>query len=151
MLATSEPRGQQDVGGRVSTRGIRIQVDSGNNDVETLEDLGYREGTTQNVADAVMQSIRSPNFTGTSQDGLKLKVGFSRKGAVSYVRRDRTQAAIPMINYNDLRFNVKRLLQSSKRVSQLVDPENPTVTRVGRNKRTFTIIITIPSGVKQQR
>lgn len=145
------PRGETDVGGRVSTRGIRVQVDSGNNDVETLEDLGYREGTTQNVADAVMQSIRSPNFTGTSQDGLKLKVGFSRKGAVSFVRRDRTQNAIPMINYNDLRFNIKRLLKSSGRVSELVDPESPTVTRTGLSKRTYTLVITIPSGVKQQR
>ncbi len=145
------PRGETDVGGRVSTRGIRIQVDSGNNDVETLEDLGYREGTTQNVADAVMQSIRSPNFTGTSQDGLKLKVGFSRKGAISFVRRDRTQNAIPMINYNDLCFNIKRLLKSSGRVSELVDPESPTVTRTGFSKRTYTLVITIPSGVKQQR
>ncbi len=143
--------GPNDGRGAVSTRGIRIQVDSGNNNIETLEDLGYPQGTTRNVADVIMQAIRSANYTGTSQDGLKLKVKFSGRGVVlggrSAVVGDRTQAALPLIQFNDLRFGIARLLRSSGRIPELVDGDNPTVTR---NRRNYTLVITIPAGVKQQ-
>ena len=95
-----------------------------------------------------MQSIKSINYSGTSQDGLKLKVSFSSRGITTKVRKDRTQSRVALLAFDSLMPNIERLLKSSGKISKRVADDNPTVTRKRRN---YTLIITIPSGVKKQR
>jgi hypothetical protein len=68
------------------------------------------------------------------------------------VSGDITQSNLPLLQFNDLKRGVKRLLRSSGKIPELVDPVKPTVTRKkGVGFRNYTLVITIPSGVKQQR
>ena len=156
-------QGSASTGGTITTSGITIQVDSGNNQFKTLESLGYPAGTTQNVSDAIIRSIQSESFSGTGEGSLNLSVHFSSKGMVlnhsdlglGGVRRAGTQRRLPIAgNFKNLYKEICDVLRSSGRIPELVDPDNPTVTNVKRNgkqKREYNLSITIPSGVKQRR
>lgn len=135
--------------GGVGVRGIKVRVDAGNNQYKTFESLGFPEGTTRNVTEDILASIRDENFTGTGEEGIQLKVPITRKGKVANVRWvviGKTSNFLETFPYfNSLAGKIKDTLKSTPPVPELRD-------RVSSFRgRAFTISITVPPGVKRQR
>ena len=145
------PTTAQPVRGGVGVRGIRIRVDAGNNNFKTFESLGFPAGTTMNVTEDVLASIRSENYTGTKEEGLQLKISISRGGKISNVRTlldpiSITTSVLEIIPFfNSLTSKIRRTLKSTPKIEGLRDK----VTSSGG--RAFTISITIPPGAARQR
>lgn len=135
--------------GGVGVRGIKVRVDAGNNQYKTFESLGFPEGTTRNVTEDILASIRDENFTGTGEEGIQLKVPITRRGKVSNVRWvviGKTSNFLETFPYfNSLAGKIRDTLKSTPPIPELRD-------RVSSFRgKAFTISITVPPGAKRQR
>lgn len=146
---TRDTRGTNDGGGRIERNNIGIEVLAGNNSYDTLEKVGFEEGTSKNVSDAVLAAIRSMNHTGGM---VTLKVQFAKEsfrkyneGDVIAIRRDETQTLPRMINYKALRKRIGTVLKS--------DNSKVDTSKMNRNEKgkrgTFTLVLRIPPGAKR--
>ncbi len=144
-----DTRGTRGDGGTVQRNNIGIEVLAGNNSFDTLEAVGFPEGTSKNVSDAVITGIRSMNFSGGM---VTLKVKYQRKairnknkGEVISIKLEKTQIPLRMISFKKMRASIKEVLTSGNSRVDMTKMSRKEKGRVG----SFTLVLRIPPNAKR--
>jgi hypothetical protein len=148
-IGARDNRGTRGDGGTLQRNNIGIEVLAGNNSYDTLEQVGFNEGTSKNVSDVVITSIKSMNHTGGM---VTLKVRYSRrktaryeKGEVTAIRAEATQKVMKLLNYKALRRSLMKLMTSPNSRVDLGKMDR----KESGSKGEFTLVLRIPPGAKR--
>lgn len=144
-----DTRGTRGDGGTVQRNNIGIEVLAGNNSFDTLEAVGFPEGTSKNVSDAVITGIRSMNFSGGM---VTLKVKYQRKsirnknrGEVISIKLEKTQIPLRMLSFKKMRASIEEVLTSGNSRVDMTKMSRKEKGRVG----SFTLVLRIPPNAKR--
>jgi hypothetical protein len=121
-------------------RGVRIRVETGKTGINTLEDMGFDPGTTRAVSLKVIEGIKKPNFSGTDNEGIVLKVNFNRSGKVRLITLGGVQKLSELLAFK---------FGTLKSIKTLLAAQGGTIDKDEVNyKNFFNMTVTVPGGVK---
>lgn len=133
---------------------ISISVDSGNLGGKTLEAIGFPDGTSEDVSEAIARTIKSENFTGGI---VQFEIQYAKtedlgrkKGEIIRVKKDRAQSRIELTNFRGIKNSIKKKLisrdrQFGNRLKVASGDKDKTTrkSRLGGHVGTFTLIANI--------
>ena len=130
----------------IGERGVQIRVETGKTGVNTLEDMGFDPGTTRAVSLKIIEGIKKPNFSGTDNEGIILKVSFNRNGKVNgqiLLGKVQKLSELLAFKFGTLK-SIKDLLAAQ---GDTIDKDEVNYKgRLGGGK--FFMTVTVPGGVK---